>query len=727
MSYTYAGKRQTASTPRQAASAPAAPSLDALKAGTVQPTPELLGRPVDLPWAIRTKMEASFGTDLSAVRLYESQAVADAGANAVTQGSRIAFAPGALDFSSPSGQALLGHELSHVVSQARGEVTGSGFLNDSVLEARADREGAMAAAGQQVYAGPVTAVLSSASAAPAAGPMQASKDSRNRAKLKRTSVPSRAAQQASHTAFTPAQIQKMESTFSGVRGDNTIERHIQPVTNPMRQELGDYIAALDRNRFNYQRGNKNINEWRSGAVGVRYNADSISASQKILNMFSAHLDRPEMAGMLGEIYRHEMANPSKMEGRHADDFDSMEGRYLKNILTKGLIPLGTHINAEHTSNGESQKFQFLRMLQTNTGNLETLYSRKDAEDFPAELKELMESYAPIREKLLAHGRNGLSLEDRNTLRQQYSAPGKGPSSDTLSETRHAVNFDQVGNVNQDRDILMFYNQNMNRNATRDSALAKTEELEAKYFNSSLYKANSFDHSVNNPFEDRSIANPNKQNTGLNTKRTLMSLSGSVGQGLSNEKMEEIFDNLMGVHKTNLSPEEQQAASTNFDTGIRQLKSVYLNHLRRMQDTYGTTLSQLHPEDVWRLLTKKDLDQFAGMQDSEQLLKDFSKYFDLEHNAEDQEFKRLSDYYMDVLMHLSTYPVLPHEATGTAQVDAGMANAFSSSVPYTGMVQREAGINGPRYSDEEMARYHADLRKRSQNGSFKGVLFGRYGQ
>ena len=93
----------------------------------------------------------------------------------MAQGSRIAFAPGKLDFASASGQALLGHELSHVVSQARGEVTGSGFLNDHALEARADREGAMAAAGEQVYAGPVTTALSSASAAPAAGPMQASK------------------------------------------------------------------------------------------------------------------------------------------------------------------------------------------------------------------------------------------------------------------------------------------------------------------------------------------------------------------------------------------------------------------------------------------------------------------------------------------------------------------------------------------------------------------------
>ena len=174
MSYTYAEKKRPASAPQKSSSVPAAPALDALKAGAVQPTAEQLGRPVDLPGAIRAKMEASFGADLSAVKLYESQAVADAGANAVAQGSRIAFAPGKLDFASASGQALLGHELSHVVSQVRGEVTGSGFLRDAALEAQADREGAMAAAGEQVYAGPVTAPLSSA--APAAGPMQASKD-----------------------------------------------------------------------------------------------------------------------------------------------------------------------------------------------------------------------------------------------------------------------------------------------------------------------------------------------------------------------------------------------------------------------------------------------------------------------------------------------------------------------------------------------------------------------
>ena len=176
MSYTYADKKRAAAPAERTPEAPPAPSalLRAPGAASMAEAEASL-RPVDLPGAIRAKMEASFGADLSAVKLYESQTVADAGAQAVAQGSRVAFAPGVLDLTSQSGQALLGHELSHVVSQARGEVTGSGFLNDSTLEARADREGAMAAAGQQVYAGPVTAPLSAASAASAAGPMQARK------------------------------------------------------------------------------------------------------------------------------------------------------------------------------------------------------------------------------------------------------------------------------------------------------------------------------------------------------------------------------------------------------------------------------------------------------------------------------------------------------------------------------------------------------------------------
>ena len=171
MNHVYDNRKQAQSPAQLKETTAQQPSPEALRSGAVKPTREQMGHRVDLPDAMRAKMENAFGADFSAVRLYESRAVADAGAGAMTQGTNIAFAPGLLDFTSFSGQALLGHELSHVVSQSRGEARGSGFLNDPALEAKADREGALAASGQTVAA--PTASLSPVSAAPAASPMQA--------------------------------------------------------------------------------------------------------------------------------------------------------------------------------------------------------------------------------------------------------------------------------------------------------------------------------------------------------------------------------------------------------------------------------------------------------------------------------------------------------------------------------------------------------------------------
>ena len=149
------------------------PSMEALMTGAARPSAAQKGQPFDLDAAIHTKMENAFG-DLSTVKFYKSQAVGDAGAEAVAQGNEIAFAPGMTDFSTKAGQERLGHELSHVMSQHSGQVRGSGFLANTSLEARADREGAMAAAGQQVYTGPVSHALSDAAPLPyMAGAMQA--------------------------------------------------------------------------------------------------------------------------------------------------------------------------------------------------------------------------------------------------------------------------------------------------------------------------------------------------------------------------------------------------------------------------------------------------------------------------------------------------------------------------------------------------------------------------
>ena len=135
-----------------------------------------LGSAKTMPGPVQAKMEETLGADFSRVRLYESPLVAELGAEAAASGDRVAFAPGKLDMKGSAGLELLGHELSHVASQARGEVVGSGFLRDPALERKADEDGARAMRAFDAVSGGEIAPLS-AGPAPAspAGPVQAKK------------------------------------------------------------------------------------------------------------------------------------------------------------------------------------------------------------------------------------------------------------------------------------------------------------------------------------------------------------------------------------------------------------------------------------------------------------------------------------------------------------------------------------------------------------------------
>jgi hypothetical protein len=134
-----------------------------LYAGIVQREagPETAGAPAAAPGSgramppdVQRKMEQSFGADFSAVRIHEGGQAAAIGALAYTQGTDIHFAPGRYDPSSTAGQELLGHELTHVVQQARGRVAattqkkGVAINDDSSLEREADQMGARAARGE---------------------------------------------------------------------------------------------------------------------------------------------------------------------------------------------------------------------------------------------------------------------------------------------------------------------------------------------------------------------------------------------------------------------------------------------------------------------------------------------------------------------------------------------------------------------------------------------------
>ena len=103
-----------------------------------------------LPSAVQQKMESFFKTDFSDVRVRVGPQPASIGALAFTCGTNIYFAPGRYNPHTPSGQQLLGHELTHVMQQRSGRVQaarvqGMAVVRDRALEAEADRLGRQAA------------------------------------------------------------------------------------------------------------------------------------------------------------------------------------------------------------------------------------------------------------------------------------------------------------------------------------------------------------------------------------------------------------------------------------------------------------------------------------------------------------------------------------------------------------------------------------------------------
>lgn len=73
-----------------------------------------LGPGEPLPVSLRRPMERLLARDFSGVRIHTSPLAQELGAEALTTGERIVFAPGRMDWRSSHGLALLGHELAHV-------------------------------------------------------------------------------------------------------------------------------------------------------------------------------------------------------------------------------------------------------------------------------------------------------------------------------------------------------------------------------------------------------------------------------------------------------------------------------------------------------------------------------------------------------------------------------------------------------------------------------------
>ena len=334
MSYTYAQRKrpQGQNEPAAEHTAPG-PGLNALMAGTARPSAAQKGRPIEMDAAIKAKMEHAFG-DLSAVKLYESPTVGAAGAEAMAQGSEIAFAPGMADFSTTEGQARLGHELSHVVSQARGDVTGDGFLNDAALDARADREGAMAAAGQQIAM--PGAALSSVTAAPAVGPMQAKK---KKPQELRPYEMSKKALKAN--SFNPGQVEELDQIQDAIQNAETGAEAYRIFAEFAGNDKGYVLNTEGTKKWNMEEKQTVTPE--SGKKD--YNINIQLFKNKLKHMARQVYDYPELKGHIGNIHRYD-------EEWEDNAFMSTDAGYnIKN----GVPMANLYYNAYHDRKGSEKQ------------------------------------------------------------------------------------------------------------------------------------------------------------------------------------------------------------------------------------------------------------------------------------------------------------------------------------------------------------------------------------
>jgi hypothetical protein len=105
-----------------------------------------LGGGHPLEGGVRQRMQSAFGADFSGVRVHSGFAAQEASdrleARAFTIGTDIAFGPGEYQPGTPVGDALIAHELAHVVQQQSSDVDGApmakGEAQSSALEEEAD-------------------------------------------------------------------------------------------------------------------------------------------------------------------------------------------------------------------------------------------------------------------------------------------------------------------------------------------------------------------------------------------------------------------------------------------------------------------------------------------------------------------------------------------------------------------------------------------------------------
>ena len=111
----------------------------------------MMGHSQNLAPSIAAKMSRAFGMDLTGMQVYRSEAMAGTGMRGMAQGNKIVLSS-EVNLNTTAGQAVLGHEISHIHAQSQGVGMGhSGLYENAALEHQADTEGLLAAQGRSIY------------------------------------------------------------------------------------------------------------------------------------------------------------------------------------------------------------------------------------------------------------------------------------------------------------------------------------------------------------------------------------------------------------------------------------------------------------------------------------------------------------------------------------------------------------------------------------------------
>ncbi|MCR4909373.1 MAG: hypothetical protein K5985_11140 [Lachnospiraceae bacterium] len=203
------------------------------------------------------------------------------------------------------------------------------------------------------------------------------------------------------------------------------------------------------------------------------------------------------------------------------------------------------------------------------------------------------------------------------------------------------------------------------------------------------------------------------------------------------QIEEIFKKLFDGRKRlaekqgknePITPEDRTAVDKEIDEGMELVTRIFFMHVRKMEDTYGALIGQLHPEDVFRQYGDELFEHMSCMNAMKGVLGWVKAKADNDpaygQKAATQAFLTHGNFFYDVFHRMELY--------FTDQGDAeGFLARFELDESVKNLSKPDAfnGISGPRMTRSREKMYNKKVQERfTADGAreeLAGKLFGKY--